>query len=262
MPSRTRLVQTAGLLALAAMVAVACNTSAANKSSALLDTEWVLGTVEGAPVVSGTNATLAFGLAQAAGFAGCNQFTTSYTTNGSGGLSFGPIASTRKLCDEATNTFEANYFAALAKVVKFAIANDQLTLYDRVNTAVLTFGQAAPATVEGPWNVTMVNNGSGAVASVPAGISASVAFLPNNIVEGFGGCNNFSGTFLVKGADTISIGPLMGTKMACGDATDQFEAQLMTALQNSTKWSVSGGTLDLRDDSGAQQVEAQTAIGH
>ena len=34
----------------------------------------------------------------------------------------------------------------------------------------------------------------------------------------------------------------------------------MTALQNSTKWSVSAGTLDLRDDGGAQQVEAQTAI--
>jgi hypothetical protein len=36
----------------------------------------------------------------------------------------------------------------------------------------------------------------------------------------------------------------------------------VAALQNATTWAVTTGTLDLRDSSGAQQVEATTAIGH
>jgi heat shock protein HslJ len=47
---------------------------------------------------------------------------------------------------------------------------------------------------------------------------------------------------------------------ACGDPADSFERQLLTALGNSTKWDVTSGTLDLRDASGAQQVEATTAV--
>jgi len=50
--------------------------------------------------------------------------------------------------------------------------------------------------------------------------------------------------------------------MSCGEATDTFEMQLLTALQAATVWSVSTGTLDLRDATGAQQVEATSAIGH
>ena len=73
------------------------------------------------------------------------------------------------------------------------------------------------------------------------------------------GCNNFSGSYTVKG-DSITIGPLMSTMMACPDPAGSFESQFLAALQKSTKWSVSAGTLDLRDDSGAQQVAAQTAI--
>jgi heat shock protein HslJ len=49
--------------------------------------------------------------------------------------------------------------------------------------------------------------------------------------------------------------------MACGDPADTFEAQLLAALQAATTWSVSAGVLELRDDSGALQVGAASAIG-
>jgi hypothetical protein len=42
---------------------------------------------------------------------------------------------------------------------------------------LLTFAPAAPATVEGPWIATMVNNGQGAVSSVPAGVTGAMSFL-------------------------------------------------------------------------------------
>lgn len=261
MLSRDRLIQSASLLALAAVVATACSTPSANRNSGLASTEWLLSTIDGAPVVSGTNATLGFGLAQASGFSGCNQFSTSYMTDGSRGLVFGDIAATRMACDPAVNAFETKYYASLGKVARYALAGGNLTLLDRVNAAVLTFGPAAPATVEGPWLVTAVNNGQAAVTSVPAGVSGAMSFLADGSIEGFGGCNDFSGAYTVKG-DSITVGPLMATRKACGEPADTFELQFLTALQNSTKWSVSADKLDLRDDSGAQQVAAQSAIGH
>lgn len=249
---------TAGLLVAAIAPVAGAQSPAANP---LADTAWVLGSVGGTPVASGTGADLIFGHDSAGGNAGCNQFMASYTTDGVATLAFGPVATTMMLCDEATNTFEQGYLAALATVASFAITDAGLDLSDAGGAVVLSYGATAPASVEGPWIVTNVNNGNQGVEAVPDGISATVSFHPDGTVEGFGGCNGFGGGYSVDG-DSIAIGPLMGTMMACEEPTNTFEAQLMAALQNATTWTVTNGVLDLRDDSGAQQVEAKSAIGN
>lgn len=249
---------TAGLL-IAALAPV--TTAQSPAADPLADTAWVLGAVGGTPVPSGTGASLVFGEDNAGGDAGCNRFMATYTTDGVSTLAFGPVATTMMLCDEATNTFEQGYLAALATVASFAITDAGLDLADAGGAVVLSYGATAPASVEGPWIVTNVNNGNQGVEPVPDGISATVSFHPDGTVEGFGGCNGFGGGYSIDG-ETIAIGPLMGTMMACDEVTNTFEAQLMAALQNATTWSVTNGVLDLRDDSGAQQVEANTAIGN
>jgi heat shock protein HslJ len=249
---------TAGLL-VAALAPIASAQSPA--ADPLADTAWLLGSVGGTPVPSGTGASLVFGEDNAGGDAGCNRFMASYTTDGVSTLAFGPVATTMMLCDEATNAFEQGYLAALATVATFAITDAGLDLSDAGGTVVLSYGASAPASVEGPWIVTSVNNGNEGVESVPDGISATVSFHPDGTVEGFGGCNGFGGGYSVDG-ETIAIGPLMGTMMACEDPTNTFEAQLLTALQNATTWSVINGQLELRDDAGALQVGANTAIGN
>jgi heat shock protein HslJ len=249
---------TAGLLVAALAPVASAQSPAANP---LADTAWVLGSVGDTPVPSGTGASLVFGHDSAGGDAGCNRFMASYTTDGVSSLAFGPVATTMMLCDEATNAFEQGYLAALATVASFAITDAGLDLSDAGGAVVLSYGAGAPASVEGPWIVTMVNNGNEAVQSVPEGISATVSFHPDGTVEGFGGCNGFGGGYSVDG-DAIAIGPLMGTMMACEEPANTFETQFRAALENATTWSVTNGVLDLRDDSGAQQVEAQSAIGN
>lgn len=248
---------------IAAAVLAGCSTAPGSSPapSQLANTDWLLATIGGKPVTSGTNADLLFGLHDASGFSGCNRFTTTYTTDGASSLSFGNMATTRMACDPATNVIETGYLAALGNVARYAMTSDSLTLANASGGTLLTYSAQAPASVEGPWNVTMVNNGVGAVESVPTGIAAAISFLPEGTVEGFGGCNNFSGGYSVTG-DKIAIGPLMSSMKACDDATNKFEAQFLMALQNSAKWSVTTGTLDLRDANGAQQVAATTAIGH
>ncbi len=248
----------AGLL-IAALAPVAGAQSA--PPNPLAETAWLLGSVGGAPVASGTNADLVFGPDNAGGSGGCNRFFADYTTDGVSTLVFGPVASTMMACDEATMAFEQSYLAALATVATFAITDAGLNLSDAGGAVVLSYGAQAPSTVEGPWTVTMVNNGNQAVVNVPEGVSAAFSFHPDGTIEGHGGCNGFSGGYSVDG-ETIAIGPLMSTMMSCGEMIDTFEQQLLVALQSATTWSVTTGVLDLRDDSGAQQVEAASAIGH
>jgi len=249
---------------LVALLLAACNQSPTGASptprvSPLANTDWTLSTIAGRPLPSGTNVTLLFAIVNASGFSGCNQYTIGYATLDTG-LAFGAPVTTRASCGQTIDTFEVGYFSSLSSVTHWAIANDTLTMTKATGETILTYTRMAPATVEGPWTITLVNNGSGAVSSVPAGVSATISFMPDGTVSGFGGCNSFGGGYSTGPANKIAIGPLMSTMQACGDPADTLERQLLTALQNSTKWNVTAGTLDLRDDGGAQQVQATTAI--
>lgn len=57
------------------------------------------------------------------GFAGCNTFSGSYTTDGST-LSFGPMAMTEMACQRPGSAVEADYVAALAGVTGWAVEAD------------------------------------------------------------------------------------------------------------------------------------------
>jgi heat shock protein HslJ len=234
---------------------------ASGMAGGLANTDWLLATVGDAPVASGINADLLFTDTDASGFAGCNRFFGTYTSDGVSTLTFGPLSTTMIACDDATNAFEQAYLAALGTVSSYSVGADGgLTLSDASGKAVLTYGPQVPATLEGPWNVTGVNNGKEAVVSAPAGITASVSFHGDGTVSGFGGCNSFGGGYGVH-ESTVTIGPLMATMMFC-DNSSEFEGQLLAALENSATWSVTSGNLELRDASGAIQVTATSAIGH
>ncbi len=109
------------LLALIALAAAACNmtppgATSAPGSSTIANTDWVLSSIADTPMVSGTEVTLLFTFAKAAGFGGCNQYSSTYASDGSSTLSFGPIAATRMACVGAPGTLETAYLAALGRV--------------------------------------------------------------------------------------------------------------------------------------------------
>jgi heat shock protein HslJ len=261
------LASVATLLLLSAVPAGAQSPSAGEASPAsgatLEGTHWLLGEIingdESTPVASGVNASLVLSDGSAGGFGGCNQFVTSYELSGDS-LSFGDVASTLIACDEATMAFEDQYFAALGLVASYAIDGTALTLANADGATVLNYTASPPATVEGPWYVTGYNNGAEAVVSPVIGAEPSISFHPDGTVEGFGGCNGFGGGYSVHD-DAIAIGPLHSTMIACSDEINAQEVQFLTALEAATTWELSGNTLTLRDDAGAMQVTAVSAIG-
>lgn len=64
------------------------------------------------------------------GNGGCNTYSSPYTLTGSDGLAIGPVASTRKVCDDAANTVEQQYMAALEATATYQIDGTTLTLRD------------------------------------------------------------------------------------------------------------------------------------
>ncbi len=86
-----------------------------------------------------------------------------------------------------------------------------------------------------PW--TLVAFGDPANPTVvQAGTNLTAAFAADGTLSGFGGCNNYSGTYQAGTDGTMTIGPLASTAMACADTMDQ-ETAYLTALQAATSFS-------------------------
>ena len=104
------------------------------------------------------------------------------------------------------------------------------------------------------WILTSLYGGATLPNAIP-----NLFFADNGQVSAFGGCNNFSGAYLVSGAQ-ISIGPLFGTQMACATDVSNQEATYLNALQSAVTFEMTLDTLILRDGFG-QEIARFTRIG-
>jgi heat shock protein HslJ len=108
-------------------------------------TAWTLTTVAQpdtqavSSTIAGSKVTLMLDAGNAAGSGGCNTYHASYETTGDSGLVFGPIASTKMLCEQGISDQERAYFAALGRAVSSAVAGHQLTLSDADGQILLAF---------------------------------------------------------------------------------------------------------------------------
>ena len=135
-----------------------------------------------------------------AGNAGCNQYTAAYTLDGEK-LAISGVATTAMACPAIPSALEKAYLAALEKVATYAIRGATLELTTAEGKVGLRFAAAeAPALAKTRWVATMINTGTGAVASVVAGSTVTAVFAEDGTVAGSGGCNTYNGPYKVDGA--------------------------------------------------------------
>lgn len=79
---------------------------------------------------------------------------------------------------------------------------------------------------------------------VPGDADPPTLLLEEGNASGFGGCNTFTGAYELDG-DSISIGPLAGTLMACELQKMAVEGAYMPALEAADAWSIDGDELVL-----------------
>ena len=97
----------------------------------LTNTYWKLVELNGGPVSPGEGKELHMilrGEDQVGGYSGCNQFTGSVTVTGDG-LSFGPIASTRRMCQGVMEQEDA-FLQALESGQRYSISGEDLAIED------------------------------------------------------------------------------------------------------------------------------------
>ncbi|MCE5257643.1 MAG: META domain-containing protein [Chloroflexi bacterium] len=131
MRTRTRLVL---LVVAAALVLAGCAST-----DALNNTKWSLATLAGQPLLAGTKVTLGFADGQLTGSDGCNQYSTSYTVEGSKIAIGKEIISTLMACDEPIMQQASAFSDALPKAVAFKSDGQQLILLDAAGNALATF---------------------------------------------------------------------------------------------------------------------------
>lgn len=227
---------------------------------ALEGTEWILQKLvitgaDLADVPTGFMASLLLQDGTATGSGGCNAFSGTYTLDGSS-LTFGAMASTMMSCPDPQGSTEQPYLAAFANVASYQIEGSGLTMLDANSKPVLVYVAAPPATVNGVWLVTDINNGKRGTEPVISGSLLTAVFMPDGTVQGSTGCNRFSGSYTVDG-DSITMGTLTATTAACtaDDLTSQSQ-QYLADLAASTRWTLTEPTLELKntDKVGATQV--------
>jgi heat shock protein HslJ len=79
-------------------------------------------------VIGESRLTLSFKDGQASGNAGCNNFHGNYQTDG-GSIRFGPLATTRRACEESLMTQEREFLSALASAVTWSIDGNVLDMH-------------------------------------------------------------------------------------------------------------------------------------
>jgi heat shock protein HslJ len=93
--------------------------------------------------------------------------------------------------------------------------------------------------------------------SVDASLGQSATFADDGTVSGSGGCNQFSGSYTVDG-ESISIGPLVSSRMSCGDDADLSELHYLGALEAAVGFAISGTDLVITTSTGADlELSAQ-----
>ena len=118
----------AAVLAAALGLLIASCTSgsdgAAQGAAAIVGPVWVAKEIAGAAVSGEAPVTLQLGAdGRASGRGGCNGYGGAYTL-ASDALHFGPLAATKMACAPALMDQEQRYFDTLAKVDRYAVADD------------------------------------------------------------------------------------------------------------------------------------------
>lgn len=219
-------------------------------------------------VMAETTITAVFGAdGSLTGTAGCNQYSTTYTIDGSDMIISGAIATTRMACEQAVMDQEMAYLAALPTTASYSIANGVLDLRTTEGAQVASYTEAImspEATPETPavaptsdlegtmWQMeSYVNDQGETTAALPQ--APATAEFADGRVSGTTGCNRYSGDFTTDGDTlTIKLGPV--TMMACPDAQMVQEQGYLAALGSAASYQVADGQLTVMNADGATVV--------
>ena len=250
-------------LALAALMS-ACGGSekesavAPSGGGALTGRQWELdGAALGISGSESVSSWIRFEQGRVTGNDGCNQFSGSYTQEGSQ-LTLGPLAGTQMACPGAAGAVAQRVTAALGRVERYAVSGAKLDLIASAGATVLRYHEGR-AGLEGAWDAASVLYDD-AIRSVLGGTTLTATFAADGRVSGSSGCNTFHGTYDEQGTK-LSVGPLASTRRACKDpeGAQAQEKGYLAALESAVRVEQAGTRLTLFNAEGQMAVTLERA---
>jgi heat shock protein HslJ len=115
------------------------------------------------------------------------------------------------------------------------------------------------ATFEGrPWRLVGWADAAGRRQRVPPHVEATATFA-DGVLAGRGGCNRFRGPYTLAG-DSLAVGPLAGTLMACDEDAMRVESAFHAGLLRVVTARATEESLELLDDTGTVVLELVAAV--
>jgi heat shock protein HslJ len=123
---------------------------------------------------------------------------------------------------------------------------DSLTLTHGATVIVLTDEDVVvpDASLTGTeWTLDSITTGD-SVSNVPAGVISSLEFTDAGSLRAQLGCNSGHADYSVSNG-SMTVGPLVTTKMACQPPAAEVEAAVTSVLQGQVNFSINGSSLAL-----------------
>lgn len=197
------------------------------------------------PALPDAAPTIEFDAGQLGGSAGCNSYFGEYTVSGSTLTVAGSLGSTMMACDEPRMSQETAYLSALAASQSFSFDGTRLVI--RYAGGELVF-EPQPAAIQPPlegtlWQLTTIV--SGEVAQSVLVDTQITAQISAGQINGSAGCNQYFAPVSISG-ETLQIGAVGATKMACAEPVLQQETLYLLALEAAENYALQEGQLVIR----------------
>lgn len=182
------------------------------------------------------------------GFAGCNTFMGNLETGERNELRFSKIASTRMACPDGVFN-ENTYLNALDEVRSYQISQTTLELMNEKGKTILAYSVMADeenGITEKYWKLKTLE---GKEVEMGEDQQKEVHFTlkeRDHRVQGFSGCNNFSGKYSLKDDSQITFSQVIGTLKACLNQ-DFNESAFLKIFGEVDHYRQDGDNLELRN---------------
>ena len=178
------------------------------------------------------------------GMAGCNSYFATYTLDGQSFTTSG-VGSTEMAClDEQRMQQETAYLAALQAATALERAGDTLMIdYDGGRLHFTLMEPPAAVPLEGTtWQLETFITGE--IARSTQASTTITAVFADSKIGGSAGCNQYSAGYTLAG-ETLAVGEIITTKIACDAAIMAEEEEFLNALQAANRLTIEGRELEL-----------------
>jgi heat shock protein HslJ len=217
----------------------------------LSGTDWDLVSYGDQTPVLDSRPTLQFTPDGLGGSTGCNSFFGGYTLDGNK-ITFGQMGSTMMAC-EGLMEQEMAILEMLQSAVSYTLEANLLTI--QTPNGDLVYKPKQDLSLEG--RIWVLSGIAKDLAIVSTWVDEAItAEFVDGQVTGSGGCNNYFSAYELD-ENSLTLGPIGSTMMACEEEVSQREIEFFTALEAVAGYKINRSSLTLTDTQGNTLITFQ-----